>query len=148
MFKQDFGTYVKDLAVDKQVLILESFVPLNFVLFPNNSASITANINGMLATFDFDNSISKIFIQIFKEFEMINMDDFIHEIAKQKEEPVVTKFQGPFLLRIDGVVLNCELDESDRSVITGEEFIPLIIKELKIVQNPHGSLIPWDSNLF
>jgi hypothetical protein len=142
--KKDFGTYIKDAGLSKggKVVITDSFVPLDLVLYPDHISSITANINGMVASFDFNDEVLKVFLYIFQEFKLIDKSSLTEQIQKQTDQQVVIKFSdSPILLRIEEVVLTCELGNPKKSTITAEDFIPLVITNAKIVQEPVGLLV-------
>ena len=144
ILKKDFGSYVKNTGLSKngKVFIADSFVPLNLILYPDHTSSITANINGMMASFNFSDEVLKVFIYIFQEFKLINKLSLAEQIHKQINLPVVVNFSdSPVLLRIEEVVLTCELGAPEKSLKTNENFIPLIITDIKIVKEPVGVFV-------
>lgn len=144
MIKKDFGSYVKNNGLTKngKILITESFTPLSIVLLPNGICSITANIQDMLVSFDFDQEILMTFLSFFNQFNLINIPLFSKQLKDRKREPLVVPFlDQTSLLKITGVVLTCELGNTEVSLTTKEEFTPLLIKELKIVEDPVGVLV-------
>ncbi len=133
--KKDFGSYVKDTGLTKngKIVIVDSFVPLNLILYPDHTSSMTADIEEMLVSFDFNDEILKVFIYLFQEFKLINKVSLIEQIQKQTDQPVIINFPHSLTsLKITNVTLICELGNKEKSTKTGEEFIPLIIKEVTI----------------
>ncbi|MFA6076968.1 MAG: hypothetical protein WC735_02740 [Candidatus Paceibacterota bacterium] len=144
IFKKDFGSFIKDTGLPKngKIVITDSFVPLDLILYPDHTSSITANINGMVASFNFNDEVLKVFIYIFQEFKLINKLALTEQIQKQTNQPVVVNFSdSPILLRIEGVALTCKLGDPEKSSKTDENFIPLVITEVKIVKEPVGVFV-------
>lgn len=144
MIKKDFGSYIKNNGLTKNgnIAITESFTPLSIVLFPGGLASITANIEDMLVSFDFDQEILMTFLSIFNEFNLIDTSLFSKQLKDRKGEPLVVPFiDQTSLLKITGIILTCELGDTEVSLTTREEFTPLLVKEIKIVESPVGVLV-------
>ena len=144
-FKKDFGTYIKENGIpnDEKIIITDDFTPLNLILYPDGLSCITANINRMIASFDFNDEILKVFVLIFEKFNLIDKKSLYEQIKQQIDQPIVIDFADSlFLVNIVGVVLSCKFSKTEKSVTTEEEFTPLIITELKIIQEPVGILVP------
>ncbi len=144
-FKKDFGSYVKNtgLSEDGKIMVTDNFTPLSLILYPDGLSSITAHIDGMMASFDFYDDILPVFLYIYKEFGIIKEVTLTEMIQQQIDQPIVIRFtDSHVLVSITGMVLTCKLGHTKKSETTGEEFTPLVITEAKIVQKPVGMLVP------
>jgi len=133
--KKDFGTYLKSecgVQVGWPTIITSAFVVKNLVLFPNKISSVTVDIDGMLASFDFDDSILKIFIASLVKGKFIDGEDLKKKMHNQEDEPISLNFFDDLAI-ITNAVMTCELQEKETSMTTGEEFYPLFIKSVKIL---------------
>lgn len=143
-FKSDFGTYIKTsgLPTGGQIVISESFTPLSLVLYPDGLSSITANIGDMLVSFDFHDEVLKVFLYIFQKYNLIDKQSLSDKIFLQTTSPIsVSLSSASGQLQINGLVLSCEIGETESSATTAEVFTPLIITQAKIVEQPIGVLI-------
>ncbi|MDX9913501.1 MAG: hypothetical protein RBS77_02895 [Candidatus Moranbacteria bacterium] len=150
-FKKDFGSSIKNAGYQDggTVIITSDFTPLNLVSYPGGLCSITANVDGMVASFDFNKEILQVFLDIFEKFGKINKKYFNDLIQENPTKISLIKLtDSPSLIKITGMVITCKLSKAEKSETTSEDFIPLIITETKIVQNPVGVLVPTSLESF
>ncbi len=143
--KVDYGSYLKNnwLISNWIIEINDNFTPLNLFIYPDGLSSITANIKGMVVTFDFYDDVLKVFLYIFKKFDLIHEQNLKEQLFKQENNPVVVRFEdSEFLINMSGLSLSCELSKTEISSTTQEVFIPLKITKAIIFDNNIGSLVP------
>ena len=58
-FKKDFGVRLKEQGMNEEsnIVITDSFIPLNLAIYPDGKSSMTVEINNMMATFDFEDNV-------------------------------------------------------------------------------------------
>lgn len=142
--KNDFGSYLKEKGLNKgdKVVITQSFSPGNLILFPDGISSITAKIADKVVSFDFGDEVLKVFVYVFQQLKLIDRNAFSKMIQEQDDEPIQVSFMSnDYLVVVDGLGLNCEIGESQKSSATGEEFTPLIINSAEMINTPVGRLI-------
>ncbi len=136
-FKEDFGSFFQKSigSGNSPIIITPSLLVHNLILYSKNNSSITGDIDGKIATFDFKDNVLKVFIWVFNNLKLINRLELEKQIMVQKKEPIKISFykEKPY---ITGMTLRCRLGVPDKSIATEEIFIPLIIDEAEIVQEP------------
>lgn len=141
-FKEDFGLYLKNsfnLTNHSVITIVDSFLIHSLILYPNHTSSISATIENRMATFDFNDSVLKVFIWVLTNLNLINRPDIEKQIMDQGDEPIRILFHNEKAY-VTGMVLTCKFGKEDKSVTTNEEFLSLIIESAKIVQEPTVNL--------
>ncbi len=138
----DFGTYLSKNVGDvrQTIIITQSFQIFQLIIYSNQSFSITAKIDGMLASFDFDHNVLEIILFILVEHKIISMDDVANLLKRNNQYPIILKLEDRHLW-LTGVVLTCRLGEADKSTQTGECFRPVIIDEMKVAQLPAATIM-------
>ena len=131
-FKKDFGLFLKEEynATDQNIVLPIAFVPLKLVLYPNGISSITVETDGMIGTFDFDDDILKKIIYILSQNNGVDTEYIKKRIWQQNNDPIVIDLLGN---KVINIVLTCKLGDTEKSTMTGEEFVVLIIKDLEII---------------
>lgn len=144
-FKKDFGSYVKNKGLsDKgKIIITENFTPLDLMIYSNDFCTITANINGMVASFDFHNEVLDVFLSVFYEYKIFDKLLFTQKMQQRDGRAILFRFTDlKFIVKMTGIVLACNLGKTEISETTFEEFTPLIITKADIVKKPAGVLAP------
>ena len=139
----DFGLYLKNnfgYTNNSNVIITDSFIIANLIMFPDKKSTITAEINEKFVSFDFEDNILKIFLKILKGLKVFNHLSIENEIRERQNQPVSFYFNYSPVL-VTGMVLSCKFGRIEKSKTTNEEFLPLIIESAKIVQQPVAVLL-------
>lgn len=143
-FKQDFGAYLQGTYQTKRdvdIILMDPFPMFQLIILPGMNGSFTTYINEMCASFDFDKNVLFIFLDILGKMGICNKDQVISDFEVDSGNPLQIDFSiKPILLT--GVVLSCRLGEQTSSTATGESFMPIIIRSVKIAQEPVAVFIP------
>jgi hypothetical protein len=145
-YKPDFGLHLKKQysITDSNIIITDPFFINNLVLYPNQNSAITGTINDMVVTFDFDDSILKVFFWVLRNLNLINRQEIDNRIRDQQFDPVIIRFDSKKVL-VTGMVLSCHFGQLDNSQTTDENFQPLIIDSAKIIKEPAAAIIEPNS---
>ena len=138
LFKQDYGLQLKASlggSRDTYIHIVDSFYIVSLFIYPDQTASISASIEDKAVSFDFGDDILKVFLKVLSDVKAINRLDVDNKIREQEDEPICFMFT-PALILVTGMVLTCKFGKIERSSMTQEEFLPLIIVSANIVQEP------------
>lgn len=143
-FKPDFGTQLQNTYKPKPdtiIHLLDSFPMAHLIILPGMKGTFSTYIDGLCASFDFDKGTLFVFLDILEEMGICKRDKVIRDFEADPETPLQVDFRTQPIM-ITGVTLECSLGERTSSTRTGESFIPIIIRKVRIAQEPVAIFIP------
>lgn len=151
-FKPDFGTYLQNTyksKPDTTIHLLDPFPMFYLMILPGIKGSFSTYIDDKCASFDFDEKVLSVFLGILEQLGICSKSKTIRDFEADPDNPLQIDFRTKPIM-VTGVVLSCRLGEQTSSIQTGESFVPVIIQDVKIAQEPVAVFIPpqmLESNL-